>query len=86
MIEDLNNGETLTHKLSITEGMNIYQLNQLIEDSYLINDCHMLKCIQTDLSFKEGILFPDTYYYKKNMIASDILQKPIQLEKNSSVF
>ena len=82
IIEDLNNGETLTHKLSITEGMNIYQLNQLIEDSYLINDCHMLKCIQTDLSFKEGILFPDTYYYKKNMIASDILQKSHDILNN----
>ena len=55
--------------------MNIYQLNQLIDDSYLINDCHMLKCIKTDLSFKEGIIFPDTYYYKKNMLASTILQK-----------
>ena len=75
IINDLNNGKTVTHKLSITEGMNIYQLNQLIDDSYLINDCHMLKCIKTDLSFKEGIIFPDTYYYKKNMLASTILQK-----------
>ena len=82
IIEDLNNGETLTHKLSITEGMNIYQLNQLIDDSYLINDCHMLKCIKTDLSFKEGILFPDTYYYKKNMVASDILQKSHDILNN----
>jgi len=75
IINDLNNGKTVTHKLSINEGMNIYQLNQLIDDSYLINDCHMLKCIKTDLSFKEGIIFPDTYYYKKNMLASSILQK-----------
>ena len=74
IINDLNNGNTVTHKLSIAEGMNIYQLNQLIDDSYLINDCHMLKCIKTDLSFKEGIIFPDTYYYKKNMLASSILQ------------
>ncbi len=74
IINDLNNGRTVTHKLSIAEGMNIYQLNQLIDDSYLINDCHMLKCIKTDLSFKEGIIFPDTYYYKKNMLASSILQ------------
>jgi len=75
IIKDLNNGKTVTHKLSINEGMNIYQLNQLIDESYLINDCHMLKCIKTDLPFKEGIIFPDTYYYKKNMLASTILQK-----------
>tara|TARA_B100000965_G_scaffold364010_1_gene347329 strand:- start:2333 stop:3286 length:954 start_codon:yes stop_codon:yes gene_type:complete len=75
IINDLNTGRTVTHKIIINEGVNIYQLNQLIDESYLINDCHMLKCIKTELPFKEGILFPDTYYYKKNMLASDILQK-----------
>ena len=75
IIDDLNNGRTVTHKILINEGMNIYQLNQLIDQSYLINDCYMLTCIKTDLPFKEGILFPDTYYYKKNMLASNILQK-----------
>jgi len=75
IIDDLNNGRTVTHKILINEGINIYQLNKLIDDSHLINDCYMLECIKTDLSFKEGILFPDTYYYKKNTLASKILQK-----------
>ena len=57
IINDLNNGKTVTHKLSITEGMNIYQLNQLINDSYLINDCHMLKCIKTDFLLKKVSFF-----------------------------
>ena len=82
IINDLNNGKTVTHKLSITEGMNIYQLNQLINESYLINDCNMLECIKTEFSFKEGILFPDTYYYKKNMLASIILQKSHDILNN----
>jgi len=75
IIDDLNNGRTVTHKILINEGINIYQLNQLIDESYLINDCNMLECIKTDIPFKEGILFPDTYYYKKNALASKILQK-----------
>ena len=61
--------------LEIKEGMNIYQLNELIEKSYLINDCNMLKCIKSNFNFKEGILYPDTYYYKKSMLASIIIQK-----------
>ena len=75
IIDELKVGNTITHKLIIKEGMNIYQLNELIEKSYLINDCNMLKCIKSNFNFKEGILYPDTYYYKKSMLASIILQK-----------
>ena len=75
IIDDLKVGNTITHKLIIKEGMNIYQLNELIEKSYLFNDCNMLKCIKSNFNFKEGILYPDTYYYKKSMLASNILQK-----------
>ena len=82
IINDLSNGKTVTHKLSINEGITIYQLNKIIDESYLINDCDMLKCIKTELSFKEGILFPDTYYYKKNMPASSILQKSHDILNN----
>tara|TARA_B100001029_G_C15061587_1_gene459026 strand:+ start:3584 stop:4537 length:954 start_codon:yes stop_codon:yes gene_type:complete len=75
IIDELKVGNTITHKLIIKEGMNIYQLNELIEKSYLINDCNMLQCIKSNFNFKEGILYPDTYYYKKSMLASNILQK-----------
>ena len=75
IILDFKDGNTVTHKLLINEGMNIYQINEILEKSSLSNDCHMLKCINTEFRFKEGILFPDTYFYKKNTLASNILQK-----------
>ena len=75
IIFDMNEGNTITHKILINEGTNIYDLNNLINDSMLVNDCQFLSCIKTDFNFKEGILYPDTYFYKKGNLASNILQK-----------
>ena len=68
-------GKTHTHTLTIIEGMNIYDIEKKLEDSFLVNDCSFLVCIKTNYPFKEGILYPDTYFYKKGMKASDILNK-----------
>ena len=75
IIDLLIKGKTHTHTLTIIEGMNIYDLEKELEDSFLINDCSFLVCIKTIYPFKEGILYPDTYFYKKGMKASDILNK-----------
>ena len=68
-------GKTYTHSLTIIEGMNIYDIENEIENSFLINDCSFLVCIKSNYPFKEGVLYPDTYFYKKGMRASDILNK-----------
>ena len=68
-------GKTHTHSLTIIEGMNIYDIENEIENSFLINDCSFLVCIKSNYPFKEGVLYPDTYFYKKGMKASDILNK-----------
>ena len=68
-------GKTHTHSLTIIEGMNIYDIENEIENSFLINDCSFLVCIKSNYPFKEGVLYPDTYFYKKGMRASDILNK-----------
>ena len=73
IIDLLAQGETFTHSFTIIEGMNIYDLESKINKSYLINDCSFLACIKSDYPFKEGVLYPDTYYYKKGMKASEIL-------------
>lgn len=75
IIDLLAQGETFTHSFTIIEGMNIYDLESKINKSYLINDCSFLACIKSDYPFKEGVLYPDTYYYKKGMKASEILNK-----------
>ena len=75
IIFDMNIGKTVTHKIKINEGMTIYDLENLLDKSLLINDCSFLKCLENEFSFNEGILYPDTYYYKKDMKASSILIK-----------
>ena len=75
IINDMNNGETITHKIKINEGITKYDLENLIDESFLINDCSYLKCLDNKYSFNEGVLYPDTYYYKKGMKASSILIK-----------
>ena len=71
----MNNGNTVTHKIKINEGITIFDLENLLDQSFLINDCSFLKCLESKYSFNEGILYPDTYYYKKGMTASSILIK-----------
>ena len=68
-------GKTITHKLTIQEGSTIYDLQKLLDNSFLINNCYYLDCIDNQYPFKEGILFPNTYFYKKDMLASSILKQ-----------
>ncbi|MDC0166099.1 endolytic transglycosylase MltG [Gammaproteobacteria bacterium] len=68
-------GRTITHKLTIQEGSTIYDLQKLLDNSFLINNCYYLDCIDNQYPFKEGILFPNTYFYKKDMLASSILEQ-----------
>ena len=75
-------GDTITYKLKINEGITIYELEKLINNSYLDNNCSFLKCIETDFPFKEGIMNPDTYFYKKGMQASEILIKSYERLNN----
>ena len=80
---DFSSGNTVTHKLVIKEGTNIYELNEVINQSQLNNDCIMLSCIQSDFGYLEGILYPDTYFYKKGMKASSILKLSYNRLKSS---
>ena len=75
IIIDMSNGVTVTHKFTILEGTNIYDLEEQINNSNLINDCPYLECIDSSFPFYEGILFPDTYFYKKGMRSSSLLNK-----------
>ena len=75
IVSDMKNGNTITHKIIINEGTNVFELNNIINDSYLINDCEMLKCINSSFNYIEGTLYPDTYFYKRGDKASVLLQK-----------
>ena len=75
IIYKMRAGKTITHKIKILEGSTIYDVEDLINNSLLINDCSYLRCVETSYPFKEGILYPDTYYYKKGMNSSFIINK-----------
>ena len=75
IIKDISNGNTVTHKFVIKEGSNIYDLQNNIKDSTLINDCKLFNCVNSFFVSKEGIFQPDTYYYKYNTNLSLILKK-----------
>ena len=68
-------GNTVTHQITVVPGMNKYDIDNLINNSFLINDCQHLNCIQSDYNFTEGMILPDTYYYKKGMKASLLLKR-----------
>ena len=70
---NLIKGNTVTHQISIIPGMNKFEIDKVINDSYLINDCVLLSCINNSLKFNEGVITPDTYFYKLNMNASNLL-------------
>jgi UPF0755 protein len=74
MINLFSTGNTLSHKINIKEGSNIFDLQEGLESSYFIQDCEYLNCINTDYPFREGILLADTFFYKKGMSASYVLQ------------
>ena len=69
-----NEGSTVTHKLVIQDGTNIYEINDLLGESFLEVNCKKLDCVNSKFPFKEGILYTDTYFYKDSMEASTILQ------------
>ena len=71
---DFSQGHTSTHKLVIKDGANIYDVQKELENSFLDIDCFNLNCIKRQTPFKEGILYPDTYFYKDSMKASSLLQ------------
>ena len=68
-------GNTITHEITIIPGMNKYEINEIIKDSFLVNDCKFLNCLQNKYKFTEGMILPDTYYYKKGMQASIIFRR-----------
>ena len=59
-------GETITYKFVISDGMNKFDLSSYINTLKLNNDCEDFSCINLINDSIEGLLLPDTYFYKKN--------------------
>ena len=72
--------------MQINEGITIFDLDIIINNSLLTNDCLNLNCLKTDYPFKEGVLYPDTYFYKKGMKASEILKASHEILDNKLTY
>ena len=68
-------GETITYKFVISDGMNKFDLSSYINTLKLNNDCKDFSCIDLINNSIEGLLLPDTYFYKKNTSVSKILNQ-----------
>jgi len=68
-------GETITYKFVISDGMNKFDLSSYINTLKLNNDCEDFSCINLINDSIEGLLLPDTYFYKKNTNLSLLLNK-----------
>ena len=68
-------GETITHKFVINDGMNMFELRSYINTLNLNNDCLDFTCIDLINGSIEGLLLPDTYFFKNNTDLSLLLNK-----------
>ena len=68
-------GETITYKFVINDGMNKFELSSYVETLNLNNDCLDFKCINLINNSIEGLLLPETYFYKNNTKLSTLLNK-----------
>jgi UPF0755 protein len=82
ILEKLKKGEVRLYKLTIPEGFNIYQIAELIEKADFANKADFIKAatdaalvrqklVQADTF--EGYLFPDTYFFPKNISVQKII-------------
>ena len=75
-------GETITYKFVINDGTNKFDLSLYIDTLKLNNDCKDFSCIDLINNSIEGLLLPDTYFYKKDTNLSLLLNKSSTELKN----
>ena len=93
ILEIMVNGKARLHKLTVPEGYNLCQIATIISKAGFKEANDFLN-LATDFSFVheqgidadtfEGYLFPDTYYFPKNVTSKDIIS--IMIRRFRSLF
>ncbi len=87
ILEKLVKGEVKLYKLTIPEGLNIYQIAELVAQADLAEQAVFIETA-TDAAFArklgiagdtfEGYLYPETYYFPKNVSADTIVSAMVK--------
>ena len=70
----VSSGDVIIYKLKIPSGKNLYEIEKIISESNLQNDCNNFDCLDDQLNYIEGTLKPDTYFYKHSSSLAKILK------------
>jgi UPF0755 protein len=87
ILEKLVKGEVKLYKLTVPEGLNIYQIAGLVAEAGLSDKSDFIQAAtNADLTRKygvntdtfEGYLFPETYYFPKNSTPESIIASMVK--------
>lgn len=84
VIKKIVRGDVIVRKITIPEGLNIYEIADLLDAKGVISGEEFIeKATSADLATElvgkpltsvEGYLFPETYYYKKRVTAEELIK------------
>jgi len=87
ILDILVHGKVALHRITIPEGYNIYQIASLVSQNTKISERAFIQKA-TDTSFVkakgipgetfEGYLFPETYFFPKNVLPEDLIAAMVQ--------
>jgi UPF0755 protein len=82
---DIMNGKEYLIKVFVVEGSNIYDIAKSLQNKEILKEKEFLNTAKDkqfikeltglDVESMEGMLYPDTYFFSKNIIAQNIIRK-----------
>ena len=87
----LASGKIYLHKLTIPEGLNLYQIASVVSRTGLVSEMQFIQTARNsdlvrqkgiDAASFEGYLYPDTYYFPKNITAEGVINTMIDRFRN----
>ncbi len=86
ILENLVEGKVINHKITISEGLNLYQIADILEKKGFVGkkgfiaeafDASLMNKLGVKGPSFEGYLYPETYFLVKGMNAEDIISQMV---------
>lgn len=84
LMEKLSRGEVIQYPITIIEGMNSFQILDMIRSNALLNDdlkkhpLDLVKALGIESDHIEGWIYPDTYHFTRGESATSILKRSVK--------